>query len=573
MPPGSRVSKRVKKNDIVEISDAEQPSTAPDPAASRSPTKSTPAKRKTRKSSAAVVQDGDSSPDVPLSRQIKKPRIATPLPSPRVAVSPIALESEDDEQSVVVESPAPAPKQSRKLPEKVTYMAGKEASPATEEPTKDGSSTRRSKLKGKGRALAPVHSAELEDNDSDGATGGVEQHPQLTKSPLKSVKQESASEDELPFTPMGSTRRAKPMPDVESPSPSKPVHRAPPSLKKRAAKASRSRSEMLYPAEFHVPADSDYDDQEDFEPIDTDLMPLVFQDMKLRLDYVTVPPLVYAEMHSTNQNGNNHQLELYSPVWAALNTEDDPLCRRRFRNAVRFQSSLPYINPARASTDLATRDGDRLVLSGPGNRRQNAVFLTTGVVNECQLITPGYFGTSSSYLARRITIYPLHTEHQRTAAFIGNLLNHETYLSTLYNGIMSFATRSGNGGATSSPSTPTRRGCPVLKLRQQASTIYPGSRGFNETVPVYDARGKSDWMFTTANMAQLAQLPLYKGGASDPPADSVVTVGYAVNEYPCTNAAYHGSPVASLNVLFVIIIGDLDRTLLDNLSMRMAPSA
>jgi len=51
---------------------------------------------------------------------------------------------------------------------------------------------------------------------------------------------------------------------------------------------------ILYPAEFRVPADSDYDDQEDdFEPVDTDLMPLIFQDMKLRLDYVTAPPLVY----------------------------------------------------------------------------------------------------------------------------------------------------------------------------------------------------------------------------------------------------------------------------------------
>lgn len=36
----------------------------------------------------------------------------------------------------------------------------------------------------------------------------------------------------------------------------------------------------------------------------------------------------YAEMHSISLTGNNHELELYSPMWAALKAERDPLCRR-----------------------------------------------------------------------------------------------------------------------------------------------------------------------------------------------------------------------------------------------------
>ncbi|KAF8315568.1 hypothetical protein F5887DRAFT_1084526 [Amanita rubescens] len=628
MPP--RVTKRAPKKvispDFVEFSDAEQPS-ALDPAASRSPTKATPAKRKTRKSSTTIVQDGDSSPDVPLSHQIKKPRVATPQPSPRAA-SLIVLESDDGDQGG---SPSPPPKRSRRPSTKSAYMSpatkglsgsskgsssmatrkqlvpgaksekasttvhkaakgekkGRTTSlpntdDATPDTTNDGDADgsaesdsyattierRRPVLhgKGKGRALTPVHAAK--DSDSGDVSDIVDQLP----SPAKVVKRES--EDEPPFTPMASARRPKLIPGDASPSPSMPA--------KCAANASRSRSQILYPAEFRVPADSDYDDQEDdFEPVDTDLMPLIFQDMKLRLDYVTAPPLVYAEMHSTNQSGNNHQLEMYTPVWAALKTEDDPLCRRRFRNAVRFQSSGPYINPARASTDLVARENGRIVLANtgaPANRCQNAVLLTTGVVTECQLITPGYFGSSTSYLARRISIYPLHTEHQRAASFIGNVLNHATYLGPLYNGVVSFSTRrDGPGGstaATSTPATPTRRGRPALKLRQQATSTYPGSRGFNEAVPIYDARGKSDWTFTAANIAQLAQLPLYKGGASDPPPDSLVTVGYAVGEYTFTiSTANYGSPVASHNVLFVIVIGDLDRPLLDDLSERLAPCA
>jgi hypothetical protein len=97
-----------------------------------------------------------------------------------------------------------------------------------------------------------------------------------------------------------------------------------------------------------------------------------------------------------------------------------------------------------------------------------AVFLTTGIVSECQLVTPGYFGNTSTYLGRRICICPLHIEYQRAAAFIGNSLKHKvSYLGPLFNGIISFSTRkdTGSAGGIMSPTTPTR---------------YPGSLGFNE---------------------------------------------------------------------------------------------
>ena len=174
---------------------------------------------------------------------------------------------------------------------------------------------------------------------------------------------------------------------------------------------------------------------------------------------------------------------------------------RHFRNVVRFASTLPYINPARASPELATRVNDKLMLAtDAGLSRQYAVLLTTGVISECQLVTPGYFGSSSTQLCRRISIYPLHTEHQRTVAFIRNMLNHEhSYLGPLYNGVLSFSTRNvsnvlcvlslitiytlGNScnvfSYTASPSTPTRHSRPVMKLRQQAMTNFPGSLGFN----------------------------------------------------------------------------------------------
>ena len=80
-------------------------------------------------------------------------------------------------------------------------------------------------------------------------------------------------------------------------------------------------------------------------------------------------------------------------------------------------------------------------------------------------------------------------------------------------------------------------------------------------------------MFTAENMAALSALPLYtkNGAAADPPPYSLVMVGYAANEFTYTmnTAGLHGQPVALLNVLFAIIIGDVDCSLLDDLSKRM----
>ena len=54
---------------------------------------------------------------------------------------------------------------------------------------------------------------------------------------------------------------------------------------------------LLYPIEFRIPADSDYDDQEDFELVDTPLMLLELQDMKLRLDYTHLPLLMCVPLY------------------------------------------------------------------------------------------------------------------------------------------------------------------------------------------------------------------------------------------------------------------------------------
>jgi hypothetical protein len=56
----------------------------------------------------------------------------------------------------------------------------------------------------------------------------------------------------------------------------------------------------LYPQDVDVPADSDYDNQQDVEPVGTDLMPLEKQDPKLQADYINLPELLYVVFIKSN---------------------------------------------------------------------------------------------------------------------------------------------------------------------------------------------------------------------------------------------------------------------------------
>ena len=58
----------------------------------------------------------------------------------------------------------------------------------------------------------------------------------------------------------------------------------------------KTKCRLLYPAKFKVPDDSDYDDQEDFDPVETLVMPLALQDMKLRRDYTNLPDFEYVSL-------------------------------------------------------------------------------------------------------------------------------------------------------------------------------------------------------------------------------------------------------------------------------------
>ena len=97
----------------------------------------------------------------------------------------------------------------------------------------------------------------------------------------------------------------------------------------------RIKPRLLYPAEFRVPADSDYDDQEDFDPIDTPLMPLDLQDMKLRIDYINLPLLKYVFLLSI--------LQMLVPEYTVLLMSGVLKCMRQVSSGITTSSKTIHL--------------------------------------------------------------------------------------------------------------------------------------------------------------------------------------------------------------------------------------
>jgi hypothetical protein len=81
-------------------------------------------------------------------------------------------------------------------------------------------------------------------------------------------------------------------------------------------------------------------------------------------------------------------------------------------------------------------------------------------------------------------------------------------------------------------------------------------------VPIYDARQDVSFAFTAPDFARLRELPLFNEGFVDPkPEKYVASVGFTVNSFPYngTQAEYNGLPQVTLNVMFAIILGKLNK--------------
>jgi hypothetical protein len=285
---------------------------------------------------------------------------------------------------------------------------------------------------------------------------------------------------------------------------------------------------------------------------------------------------------------------------------------RLLQHAVQFSSAMPFVNPSRAPLSVVCLQGGRFVSSE--TPVQNAVFLTTGIITECSLLSSaeswspvvGVPGAS----VQRIRLRPFSAEYDRAAAFFGNLLNtnkSDDYGGPFYDGGLTFVTR--KEGANKRPSfllpslaflifkiaaasmssssqllasSPTAGHSrpPAVRAQKHGKIdpqviLYPQSLSFDDEsrlqfgcvhdtftltypVPIYDARKENHFTFRFHDLRDIVKLPRFKNGKKDPaPEKYAATVGYTVGTfvYSGSNSRISGCPAITMNVMFVIILG------------------
>jgi hypothetical protein len=126
------------------------------------------------------------------------------------------------------------------------------------------------------------------------------------------------------------------------------------------------------------------------------------------------------------------------------------MCGRLLINAIQFQYSYPFVNPSRAPPSIVRLEHGRFVLRNPGYMGQNAVFLMSGLMMECSLIS----GTSSygSLIpnVKRIRIMPFTTEYECAVAYFGHHIDmsaSDSFVSPIYRNGVVFASKKEGYGA------------------------------------------------------------------------------------------------------------------------------
>jgi hypothetical protein len=105
--------------------------------------------------------------------------------------------------------------------------------------------------------------------------------------------------------------------------------------------------------------------------------------------------------------------------------------------ALKFVGHAPFINPSWASPDLVVVEKDHLVWA---DSRMNAVFLTTGCVSACNLITPAA-GINNSAAAKKLLLFPIEGLFQDALDFFGVKFNVSQAAGQLSNGVVTYSTK------------------------------------------------------------------------------------------------------------------------------------
>ncbi|KAF8890906.1 hypothetical protein BD779DRAFT_1468999 [Infundibulicybe gibba] len=202
------------------------------------------------------------------------------------------------------------------------------------------------------------------------------------------------------------------------------------------------------------------------------------------------------------------------------------------------------------------------------NTSINMVGIMLGMLTEWYLYRDHIAGSSNKpYITHKVSIIPLAQEFRRDTTVWGQILKFHNIVAQITEDGLSFHTcpkSSAGPEPTSSPSTPRKpRGDIYVKVSSTLSAsasqdgtssstpaFYPGSRAFEDDIPIYDGRGRNGppFNFTAKNFEDIRTFPLYHGGHADILVGALVAVGYTLN-------MYGERAQLSTNIQFLILLG------------------
>ncbi|KAF8335612.1 hypothetical protein F5887DRAFT_921131 [Amanita rubescens] len=314
------------------------------------------------------------------------------------------------------------------------------------------------------------------------------------------------------------------------------------------------------------------------------LMPFELRDPELASDYLRLPSLKLCIMQpfSAAQRGKIRNESFSSLVECMDGRENE---QRLFKAAVKFQFSLPFINPARAPSSLVNFEHGKFIIGGSHEYSgHNAVFLLPGHVMESHLVegipsveANAFNNNLPGPLVKRIKVRFLSIEYERFCSFIGThlpLQDDRAYVGPTSVLGVTFSTKKIDftSDTSSIPTTPSRSNrflsAVATKSRidsddETTNMMYPQYLMFSDAVKVYDARNDGSFAFRPEDLKHVKDLPLFKKGKHDILAEKyVATIAFTVGSFPYNGSyastTYKNYSQVTLNLLFVIVLGKLN---------------
>ncbi|PPR03260.1 hypothetical protein CVT26_008088 [Gymnopilus dilepis] len=269
-----------------------------------------------------------------------------------------------------------------------------------------------------------------------------------------------------------------------------------------------------------------------------------FPDLPKLYRFAAIVPLRRLQAEMLENGTDNESLLKFKPTLATM---EDVQQAKMLLRAQRFVHHGHFANPALVDPRLFGLSRSHVVWKDSG---ANAIFVSPGAVANCQLLVGGKHGSGKyAYVTKKIDIFPFEDNHDRTNSFFGSVGNYDQVHGHFIGGALCYTTiKEGvtqNGNAASQ--SPKKPGL----FTTSSKAKFPMKLRFDETVPMYDARG-SNFKFKEEDFDSIRQLPLYRNGRHDLPDYSIVAVGYSYNTFMASEGLY-----ASFNVLFVILLGGL----------------